>query len=94
MVMLLIVNNIVKRKDVKDRVVSLLEKVGIGGDALNKYPHEFSGGQRQRICIAGYSLDNDDWLPGNSYVNYPHRLTFSGNYPDGTEFIIYRNPYT
>ncbi len=48
----LIVNNIVKRKDVKDRVVSLLEKVGIGGDALNKYPHEFSGGQRQRICIA------------------------------------------
>lgn len=48
----LIVNNIMKRKDVKDRVVSLLEKVGIGSDALNKYPHEFSGGQRQRICIA------------------------------------------
>jgi len=48
----LIVNGIVRRKDVKDRVVSLLEKVGIGSDALNKYPHEFSGGQRQRICIA------------------------------------------
>lgn len=48
----LIVNNIMKRKDVKDRVVSLLEKVGIGSDSLNKYPHEFSGGQRQRICIA------------------------------------------
>jgi len=48
----LIVNKIVKRKEVKDRVVSILEKVGIGSDALNKYPHEFSGGQRQRICIA------------------------------------------
>ncbi|MFG1500751.1 ABC transporter ATP-binding protein [Halobacteriovorax sp. XZX-3] len=30
----------------------LLEKVGLRGDHLNRYPHEFSGGQRQRICIA------------------------------------------
>ncbi|WP_127717983.1 ABC transporter ATP-binding protein [Halobacteriovorax sp. HLS] len=30
----------------------LLEKVGLSGDHLNRYPHEFSGGQRQRICIA------------------------------------------
>ena len=26
--------------------------VGLGAEALDKYPHEFSGGQRQRICIA------------------------------------------
>ena len=26
--------------------------VGLGADALDRYPHEFSGGQRQRICIA------------------------------------------
>ncbi|MDX9713955.1 MAG: ABC transporter ATP-binding protein [Dissulfurispiraceae bacterium] len=32
--------------------VELLNKVGLGPDAMNKYPHEFSGGQRQRICIA------------------------------------------
>ena len=31
---------------------NLLEKVGLKGDHLNRYPHEFSGGQRQRICIA------------------------------------------
>ncbi len=29
-----------------------LDKVGLGGDHLSRYPHEFSGGQRQRICIA------------------------------------------
>ena len=34
------------------RVVDLLEQVGLGGDHLRKYPHEFSGGQRQRIGIA------------------------------------------
>ena len=31
---------------------SLLERVGLSGDVLNRFPHEFSGGQRQRIGIA------------------------------------------
>jgi ABC-type glutathione transport system ATPase component len=30
----------------------LMTMVGLGEDALLKYPHEFSGGERQRICIA------------------------------------------
>jgi peptide/nickel transport system ATP-binding protein len=34
------------------RAVYLLERVGLSGDAMNRYPHQFSGGQRQRVCIA------------------------------------------
>ncbi|MDQ5898570.1 MAG: peptide/nickel transport system ATP-binding protein ddpF, partial [Pseudomonadota bacterium] len=34
------------------RALALLERVGLDGTALGKYPHEFSGGQRQRIAIA------------------------------------------
>lgn len=39
-------------KERKDKVMELLETVGLPGAHFNRYPHEFSGGQRQRICIA------------------------------------------
>ena len=35
-----------------ERIVSLLETVGLAADHMRRYPHEFSGGQRQRIGIA------------------------------------------
>ena len=35
-----------------DRIVELLETVGLAADHMRRYPHEFSGGQRQRIGIA------------------------------------------
>jgi ABC-type oligopeptide transport system ATPase subunit len=35
-----------------ERVVWLMEKVGLSPDYIRRYPHEFSGGQRQRIGIA------------------------------------------
>ena len=40
------------RAERRRRVAELLEQVGIGEQAMGRYPHEFSGGQRQRICIA------------------------------------------
>jgi oligopeptide transport system ATP-binding protein len=40
------------RKALEERVVELLESVGLQPDHLFRFPHEFSGGQRQRIGIA------------------------------------------
>ena len=40
------------RAQFDDRVVELLQLVGLNADHLRRYPHEFSGGQRQRIGIA------------------------------------------
>ncbi len=39
-------------KEIVERVRSVLEDVGISGDYMYRFPHEFSGGQRQRIGIA------------------------------------------
>ncbi|MEQ9639592.1 MAG: dipeptide ABC transporter ATP-binding protein [Alphaproteobacteria bacterium] len=39
-------------KDKHDRVEALFERVGLRGEHMVKYPHEFSGGQRQRLGIA------------------------------------------
>ncbi len=36
----------------KEKVVDILNRVGLSEDYFNRYPHEFSGGQRQRIGIA------------------------------------------
>ena len=40
------------RQAFEDRVIELLETVGLNADHMRRYPHEFSGGQRQRIGIA------------------------------------------
>ena len=40
------------RPEIEARVAELFEKVGLRGDQMVRFPHEFSGGQRQRLVIA------------------------------------------
>jgi oligopeptide transport system ATP-binding protein len=46
------IHKLARGREKEQRIRELLEMVGMGLDALNRYPHEFSGGQRQRIGIA------------------------------------------
>src|SRR6266849_136988 len=49
----LVIHKLAKSKrEREERVVHLLEPVGMSSEHLRRYPHEFSGGQRQRIGIA------------------------------------------
>ena len=48
----LIVHQLGSRAERARRVAELLELVGLGAEAAERYPHEFSGGQRQRVGIA------------------------------------------
>lgn len=40
------------KKERNEKVREILDSVGLTGEHMNRYPHEFSGGQRQRIGVA------------------------------------------
>ena len=48
----IIINHLLPRSEVEERVIYLLNCVGLARHQRNRYPHEFSGGQRQRVGIA------------------------------------------
>lgn len=49
---ILLLHEIVPRREVRAESIRLLNRVGLDEDALTAYPSQFSGGQRQRIAIA------------------------------------------
>ena len=48
----LIIQDVGSRREQDERILRLLDEVGMPSNALERYPHEFSGGQRQRIALA------------------------------------------
>ncbi len=48
----LVIHGLVPKSRRRDRIVEILELVGLEAEHMGRYPHEFSGGQRQRIGIA------------------------------------------
>lgn len=48
----LVYHGLCTKAERRGRAAELLDAVGMPGDILERYPHEFSGGQRQRLCIA------------------------------------------
>lgn len=58
----LIVQGICKGAKAEERVLDILERVGLGKEHLYRYPHEFSGGQKQRIAIARALITNPSFV--------------------------------
>ncbi len=49
-------------RELEDRIIGLLELVGLTKSHLLRYPHEFSGGQRQRIAVARAIAANPEFI--------------------------------
>jgi|FaiFalFF_MnMetaG_3_1042247.scaffolds.fasta_scaffold01507_5 oligopeptide/dipeptide ABC transporter ATP-binding protein len=58
----LLVQKICKPSEAEEKVLEVLERVGLSREHLYRYPHEFSGGQKQRIAIARAIITNPSFI--------------------------------